>query len=113
MVRVKYRYLVMKYGFDEGRKYKISPLTLSDIVKELVFTDHGEWGLARLDVLVIENFPASCIFLFRVPRGALEIVRASLEECTNLGGSACKLDIVFVSGCVKSAKKKALTYMAA
>ena len=112
MVRVKYRYLVLKYEFDDSKRYTITPLTFADIVKELVFVKHGEIGLMKLgSIFVIECLPISSIFLFKIPRGALDLVKGSVEECTNIGGCICKLDIIFVSGCVKNVRKKLVGYL--
>lgn len=112
MVRVKYRYLVLKYSFNKEGRYVITSKTLGDIVKEVVFVNYGEVGLAVLgNILVIENLPTSNMILFRVPRDAQKAVKTSLKQCKSLGGCICSLDTIFVSGTARNAKKKLVQHL--
>lgn len=112
MVRTKYRYAILKYQFEDFQKYEIAPLTFTDILKDLVHKNYGEVGLAKISgISVIENSPSSSIILFRVSRGSFDNVKDSIKKCNSLGGHLCKLDVVFVSGCVKNARKKMLSYL--
>eukprot|EP00866_Antonospora_locustae_P001268 jgi/Antlo1/1268/1795 len=107
MVRTKYRYAVLKYHFEDAKKYEIAPLTFIDILKDLVHKNYGEVGLAKLgSILVVENSPSANLILFRAARCSFGNVKDSIERCHYLGSHLCKLDIVFVSGCVKNARKK-------
>lgn len=112
MVRIKYRYAVLKYHFEDTQKYEIAPLTFIDILKDLVHKNYGEIGLARVgSILVIENSPLANIILFRVARCSFSNIRDSIERCDSLSGHMCKLDIVLVSGCVKNARKKMVEFL--
>lgn len=112
MVRTKYRYAVLKYNFENAQKYEIAPLTFVDILKDLVHKNYGEVGLARVSgVLVLESSPSTNLILFRVARCSFGSVRDSIERCNCLSGHSCKLDLVFVSGCVGSARKMMLKHL--
>lgn len=108
---MKYRYIVLKYEFDDATRYVIDAATFADIVKDLLAANYGEAGLAKLNVSVMENLPKSAAVLFGVPRSVFKGVQVSIEKCTHLGGHLCRLSVVCVSGSIKNARKKLIAHL--
>lgn len=106
MVRIKYRFVVLKYQFNTASKFTISGTTFIDILKSLTASEYGEYGISRLGtVAVIEVMPAHGYIFFRVLRNIYPEVAKMLEQCKELNGSKVDFKILRVSGCAKSCKE--------
>ena len=111
MVRVKYRYIVLNYDFESDKKYEISQQTLSDIIKSLINKKYGIFGLSKLtNVIIFESMPINGIILFRVPRMISKEVVECLSSCKILGGNTVNMRVLFVSGCVRNARKRTMEH---
>lgn len=110
MVRIKFRYIAIKYSFDSTTKYTINQQTFADIINNLVKVEFGEFGISKIThFMIIDTYPSNSIILFRVGRSSCKMVTGVLTKVKVLSGKMCEFRVVGVSGAIRNAKKKIIS----
>ncbi|KCZ81993.1 hypothetical protein H312_00475 [Anncaliia algerae PRA339] len=112
MVRIKFRYIGIKYSFDTLTKYNINNKTFLDIITNHIKIEHGEIGVSKLtDFQITDNYPNNNIILFRVGRESKETILKILNQIKVLNGKKCDFSILGVSGAIRNVKNKILKHL--
>jgi len=100
--RVRRRYLALKIV---GEQF-IGKEDLIGVLWDAVLQLFGEYGASRVNLSLVEYEAEGNYAILRCSHGALDMVRASIASLTEIRGRPVAINVIGVSGTLKSLRKK-------
>jgi len=106
---VRRRYIAVKIELEDGELGKHGKVSKGEVwgaVWRSLLQLYGEYGASQADLSLIEHNPDENYAIFRCAHRALETVRAAISAVTKLGGRRAAFHIIYVSGTLKTLRKR-------
>ncbi|KAF7682803.1 Ribonuclease P protein component 2 [Astathelohania contejeani] len=105
MVRAKSRYIIIE--IESEIECSVTKDSLYKLCYDLLLTNYGEIKLSEFVYFqLIEHLPANNVFMIQVPRSVCSELVSAFCLCGTLNQFRCKFNVLFVSGSIRSAKKR-------
>lgn len=99
MVRIKYRYIVIKMTNDRNKTLNIE--NIEDVFRDLIMENFGELGISRLNLKLVDFLVCRQIVIVRISRDILKEFLFSVIMCPDLNSLAVNFSIVQITGTLK------------
>ncbi|KAG0435569.1 Ribonuclease P protein component 2 [Dictyocoela muelleri] len=99
MVRIKYRYVVLKMTNELNKIFNIE--NVEDIFRDLVMDNFGEIGVSKLNVKLIDFLVNNQIIIVRISRDILKEFLFSVIMCANLNSIFINFSIIQITGTLR------------
>jgi len=103
--RVKRRYLALEVDSEQA----VTESDVMNTVWKAVLKLFGEYGASKTDLSLMEADLQRNYAIVRCSHTSLERVRASIASITEINGNPAVVNVIGVSGTLKSLRKKAIT----
>uniref|UniRef100_A0A1B0F006 Ribonuclease P/MRP protein subunit POP5 n=1 Tax=Lutzomyia longipalpis TaxID=7200 RepID=A0A1B0F006_LUTLO len=102
MVRVKYRYIVVRVTTANGKNFRPSVGDLTESLKGICLKSYGDVGMASVQSLKIKYIDEiSPIFIMRLRHGSHRFMTSSLPLLKQIERNLLKLDCLFTTSTIK------------
>ncbi|XP_059608496.1 uncharacterized protein LOC132256227 [Phlebotomus argentipes] len=102
MVRVKYRYNLVRIVTLDGRVFRPGISDLTENLKALCHQSYGDVGLASVQSLKIKYIDeVSPVFIVRLRHGCHRFMTSVLPLVKQIGGTLVKLEFLFTTSTIK------------